>query len=64
MHRKAKVDQLNLVFVILKLGLIAGKLCVHVTMCLLTQCLLIASAFTVTSRCRKHVWVCFFVCGV
>lgn len=65
---KAKVDHLNLVFVILNLVLVAGKLyveceqvcvCVCVCMSMLAQCLLIASAFTVTSRSWKHVG--FFV---
>lgn len=40
-HRKAKVDRLNLVFVILKLVLVAGKLDVYVFVYLL-----IVSAFT------------------
>lgn len=47
---KAKVDRLNLVFVILMLVLVTGKLSVDVFMCLL-----IVSAFTVTSRCWQLV---------
>lgn len=55
-QRKAKVDRLNLVFVILKLVLVAGKLDVYVFVYLL-----IVSAFTLTSRCWKHVQD---LCGV
>lgn len=59
---KAKVDHLNLVFVILKPGLGSWEaLCVSVCMAGGAQCLLIVSAFTVISRCWKHVW---FFCGV
>lgn len=36
-------------------------MCERVCVCVLAQCLLIVSAFTVTSHCWKHVWV---FCGV
>lgn len=55
-HIKAKVDQLNLVFVILKLVLVVGKLYVYVFVCL-------NSVYfnSVTSHCWKHVQV---FCGI
>lgn len=60
-HVKANVDQLNLVFVILKLVWGARKLCVKMCIHMLAQCLLIVSGFTVTCHYWKHVGV---FCGV
>lgn len=49
---KAKVDQLNLVFVILMLVLVAGKLYVWVCVCVSFNSVCF---YSVTSRCWKHV---------